>query len=142
MRVDHDHDTGTMRGILCNKCNVGIGFFRDNPLLLESAYDYLRRFAAKDNHQIRERTILDPVATAKLCGFKTKHLWKLVHEGKFPKPIKSLQTINGFRKIDVLEWMGSGVVRSRRGKELIRVRKAEVAPPPVIEREPKVFALF
>ena len=40
--VDHNHNTGQIRSILCNKCNTGIGQFRDSPELLERAALYLR----------------------------------------------------------------------------------------------------
>ena len=40
--IDHCHDTGAIRGLLCNKCNSGIGFLNDDPNLLHNAYKYLR----------------------------------------------------------------------------------------------------
>lgn len=39
--VDHDHESGAIRGVLCWHCNVGLGHFRDNPTALASAIDYL-----------------------------------------------------------------------------------------------------
>jgi hypothetical protein len=39
--VDHNHDTGTVRGLLCNGCNSGIGFLQDSPTVIMKAYAYL-----------------------------------------------------------------------------------------------------
>jgi hypothetical protein len=41
--VDHDHTTGHIRGLLCDPCNQGIGFLREDPKLLERAIAYLSK---------------------------------------------------------------------------------------------------
>lgn len=41
--VDHDHQTGHVRGLLCHSCNTGIGLLRDSIVVLLSAARYLER---------------------------------------------------------------------------------------------------
>lgn len=43
LAVDHDHKTGKVRGLLCNDCNIGIGYLKDNEQTLENAIEYLKR---------------------------------------------------------------------------------------------------
>lgn len=43
LRVDHDHDTGKIRGLLCSRCNFGLGHFQDDKKLLNKAINYLKK---------------------------------------------------------------------------------------------------
>ena len=40
--IDHDHLTGKVRGLLCDACNAGLGFFKDSQTALLSAIQYLK----------------------------------------------------------------------------------------------------
>lgn len=42
--VDHCHKSKFVRGLLCDRCNRGIGYFRENREFLISAAEYLDRF--------------------------------------------------------------------------------------------------
>ena len=45
--VDHCHNTGVIRGLLCGNCNTGIGNLRDDIELLKRAIQYLENSKGK-----------------------------------------------------------------------------------------------
>lgn len=51
--VDHCHTTGKVRGLLCSSCNKGLGLFRDNEALLESAIEYLQASRQQGGENLR-----------------------------------------------------------------------------------------
>ena len=44
LAVDHCHETGKIRGLLCMKCNQGIGQLKDSIEVLSNAIEYLKEF--------------------------------------------------------------------------------------------------
>jgi hypothetical protein len=55
--IDHDHETGHVRGLLCNGCNVGIGFLQEDPEILMAAARYVMKHRA--TAQPNGRSIID-----------------------------------------------------------------------------------
>lgn len=54
LAIDHCHESNKVRGILCSRCNQGLGLFDDNTEILQSAIKYLRNFN-KNNKYSRAR---------------------------------------------------------------------------------------
>ena len=47
--IDHNHDTGEFRGILCKQCNRALGMFKDSSAILRNAVEYLEAFGSYGN---------------------------------------------------------------------------------------------
>lgn len=47
LSVDHCHETGSIRGLLCQRCNRAIGLLGDDPTLMRKAISYLLRHHAE-----------------------------------------------------------------------------------------------
>jgi hypothetical protein len=41
LAVEHSHETGKVRGLVCNRCNIIIGFFEDYPQLIITIKNYI-----------------------------------------------------------------------------------------------------
>ena len=47
LNIDHNHQTGKVRGLLCQFCNTGLGNFKDDKSLLMRAFKYLNNYDRK-----------------------------------------------------------------------------------------------
>ena len=47
--VDHDHDTGALRSLLCDNCNAALGHVREDPAVLTAMIQYIKNYKDKDD---------------------------------------------------------------------------------------------
>ena len=60
--VDHNHKTGAIRGLLCNRCNTALGLIDDSPITLDKAVKYL---------QASTKRKIIPITDSKTSEFET-----------------------------------------------------------------------
>ena len=65
LHLDHDHDSGRVRGVLCFRCNSALGDFDDDANLLQQALAYVLSYQATDEvlaARLRVRQLVPEVA--------------------------------------------------------------------------------
>lgn len=72
---DHDHTTGIIRGILCHRCNTALGWFNDDPGMLQRARFYLEQATTG-------RTYPNMRTSAALLGAREKFQLELLAIGE------------------------------------------------------------
>ena len=50
LSVDHSHETGIVRELLCSRCNAGLGFFKEDPTLFLKAYKYINKHKVSEEN--------------------------------------------------------------------------------------------
>lgn len=69
LHIDHDHQTGRIRGLLCGNCNVGIGVFGESVSLLKIAIEYLTSSLIDD---LNEKPSLIDVSSERILARQRK----------------------------------------------------------------------
>jgi hypothetical protein len=59
LNVDHNHETGEVRALLCARCNMGLGCFGDNSSRLREAAEYLESYSILSEHADHEEGIIE-----------------------------------------------------------------------------------
>jgi hypothetical protein len=95
--IDHDHATHTVRGLLCNMCNLGLGHFEDNPTFLRNAARYLERWLQRisepHNEEGKNMPTNDERNGASLIRKMLLHELHQPHGVDLPAPTDRLQAI-------------------------------------------------
>lgn len=58
--IDHDHETGMVRGLLCRACNLLLGAARDDVVVLRRAVGYLAVFRDRDKLRSESGELMAP----------------------------------------------------------------------------------
>jgi len=80
LSTDHCHNSGQIRGLLCGRCNAGLGYFQDNTESLKKAILYLEK-----SHEVPEvRVSATTTDTERDRILPTgPHTWLLTQRGRF-----------------------------------------------------------
>lgn len=75
LHVDHDHDSGEFRGMLCFRCNGALGQFKDDPRIMRRAVDYLEARLA-GHYAPQPRRLGRALASGKAKSSRHYHLYR------------------------------------------------------------------
>lgn len=102
--IDHEHQSGIVRGLLCPSCNSMLGFARDDIQILEAGVLYLSEFES--------RKLLLRDYTKSLNRVSTKKINKLQKDKKKQDVVnRQLDHVNSMCSKHVLCWLKSGLLK-------------------------------
>ncbi len=107
LAVDHDHRTNAVRGLLCHRCNAGLGNFYDSVALIREAGDYLERHALQSSKLIHHKP---PRNHRKLTIAHVQEIWGRYEHGESQSSIAKRIGISGgyvSRILAEYSWCGS-----------------------------------
>lgn len=120
--VDHCHETGLVRGLLCFKCNVGLGRFDDDTSILYRAIDYLKKAQSIKLPGVFVCGPMSGLPNSNYPAFnkEAKRLRAIGHRVENPaeNPIPMCGTWQGYMRMSIQQLMTCDAIRLLPGWEL------------------------